>query len=91
MNKLRKIKEQISTLNQHLAASKEYVARNVNVRGLFWLHLNDWKGTSGHPLWMKNHMIPSTERALTEKERSLKRVVAKRKEKRVTGRKKQSE
>jgi len=34
-------------------------AKNVNVKGFpSWLKLSDWKGKSGHPLWMKNHMIP---------------------------------
>jgi len=84
MNKERKIKEQIEVLDQHLAAAKEYVARNVNVRGAAsWLHLGDWKGKSGHPLWMKNHMIPSTKRSRTEKERALERIATKAKVKRL--------
>jgi hypothetical protein len=57
MGKKRKIKEQIGMLDQHLAAAEKYVSRNVNVWGLSWLHLSDWKGKSGHPLWMKHKMI----------------------------------
>ena len=83
MNKERKIKKQIGMLDQRLAAAEEYVARNVNVRGLFWLHLSDWKGKSGHPLWMKNHMIPSTLRARAEKERTLERINTKGKEEQI--------
>jgi hypothetical protein len=77
MKKTRKIKEQIGTLDQNLAAAEEYIARNVNVRGFpAWLQLSDWKGKSGHPLWMKNHMIPSTQKARGEKERALERISA---------------
>ncbi len=82
--KVRKIKEQIDVLDQRLAAAKKYVARNVNVRGAASsLHLGDWKGKSGHPLWMKNHMIPSTQRARTEKERALERIGTKSKVRRL--------
>jgi len=83
MNKGRKIKEQIEMLDQHLAAAGDYVARTVNVRGSSWLHLSDWEGKSGHPLWMKNHMIPSTKRARAEKERALERINTKSKEERL--------
>ena len=77
MNKERKIKEQIKRLDQHLAAAEGYVARNVNVRGLSWLHLSDWKGKSGHPLWIKNYMMPSTQKAQAEKERALEKIATK--------------
>jgi hypothetical protein len=51
MKKTRKIKQRICTLDQHLAAAEEYVAKNANVRGFpSWLKLSDWKGKSGHPL-----------------------------------------
>jgi hypothetical protein len=89
MNKERKIKEQIGVFDQHLAVAKEYVARNVNVRGAAaWLHLSDWKGKTGHPLWMKNHMMPSTQRALAGKERALEEITNKAKGRRLKERKK---
>lgn len=84
MKKARKIKEQIEVLDRHLAAAKEYVARDVNIRGTAsWLHLGDWKGKSGHPLWMKNHMIPSTQRSRAGKVRALEKLATKAKEKRL--------
>jgi len=84
MKKTRKIKQRISTFDQHLAAAEKYVAKNVNVRGFpSWLKLSDWKGKSGHPLWMKNHMIPSTQKARAEQERALDRINAKGKEKQI--------
>lgn len=84
MKKTRKITQRICTFDQHLAAAEEYVAKNVNVRGFpSWLKLSDWKGKSGHPLWMKNHMIPSTQRARAEQERALERINAKGKEKQL--------
>ena len=88
MSKARKIKEQIEVLDQHLAAANEYVARNVNVRGTAsWLHLGDWKGKSGHPLWMKNHMIPSTQKSQAGKVRALEKIATKAKEKLLKKRK----
>jgi hypothetical protein len=81
MNKKRKIEEQIEKLDQQLVAAEHYVARNVNVRGFDWLHLSDWHGKSGHPLWMKNHMIPSTKKMLAERERAIKIITTKAKDK----------
>lgn len=84
MNTARKIEAQIKVLNQHLAAANEYVARNENVRGAAsWLHFGDWKGNSGHPLWMKNHMIPSIQRSLVGKDRALEKIATKAKAKRL--------
>jgi hypothetical protein len=88
MKKARKIKEQIEMLDQHLAAANEYVARNVNIRGMAsWLHLGDWKGKSGHPLWVKNHMIPSTQKSQAGKVRALEKIATKAKAKRLKERK----
>lgn len=84
MTKQRKIQAKLELLNQRLVAAERYVARNVNVRGTAaWLHLSDWKGGSGHPLWMKNHMIPSTEQARMRKTRALERIDRKDKEKKL--------
>lgn len=83
MNKKRKIQEQIQTLERHLAAAEDYVARKANVRSVSAFHLGDWKGNSGHPLWMKNHMIPTTQRTLAEKERILDRIDSKTKAKQI--------
>ncbi len=81
MNKARKIKEQIKVLDQRLAAAGEYVARNVNVRGFpSWLKLSDWKGKTGHPLWMKSHMIPTTQKSRVGKERALEKIATKTKD-----------
>ena len=87
MKNARKIKDQIAVLDQHLADANEYVDRNVNVRGAApGLHFGDWKGKSGHPLWMKNHMIPSIQRAQAEKIRALEENNNKAKEKRLNER-----
>jgi hypothetical protein len=84
MKKEQQIKKQIEVLDQNLAAADKYVARNVNVRGTAsWLHLGDWKGKTGHPLWMKNHMIPSTKRSRTGKERALETIATKSKARQI--------
>jgi hypothetical protein len=89
MNKQRKIKEQIEKLGQRLVAAGHYIERNVNIRGSDWLHLANWNGKSGHPLWMRNRMIPSTQRTITEKERALQKIGTKAKEKGLKERKRQ--
>jgi hypothetical protein len=69
--KRRKIKDVLETIEQRLANAEGYVERNVNVESKSFQHFADWKGKSGHPLWMKNWMIPRTKKARAEKERLL--------------------
>ena len=71
MNKRFKIEQQLESTAKHLADAEEYVARNVNVEGAAWLHTDDWNGRSGHPLWMKNFMIPATRAWQSKKEKAL--------------------
>jgi hypothetical protein len=79
--KKRKIMEQLDMIDRHLANAEEYVARNENVKGSPQFHLGDWKGKSGHPLWMKNHMIPQTKRVRARMEKALETIVSKEKNK----------
>jgi hypothetical protein len=88
MNKRRKIEEHLEKVDDRLAAAEDYVGRNVNVESSSWLHLEDWNGKSGHPLWMKNHMIPATKKIRTRMERALETINKKSKGKRLKQRKK---
>jgi hypothetical protein len=81
MDKRQKIERQLEMIEEYLAAAEEYVARNVNVEGSSFLHFGDWKGKSGHPLWMKNHMIPATKKGRARKEKALEMIIRKSKEK----------
>jgi hypothetical protein len=74
MKKRRKIIEGLEAMEKCLADAEKYVAQNVNVEGASWLHTVDWKGKSGHPLWMKNFMIPTTKKALARREKALDRI-----------------
>jgi hypothetical protein len=74
MNKKQVIKEQLEMIEKRLADAEEYVAQGVNVEGSAWLHFDDWNGKSGHPLWMKNFMIPATKKARAKKERALEKI-----------------
>jgi hypothetical protein len=87
MNKKRKIKEQLGMIETCLANAEEYLARGLNVESSGWLHLDDWNGKSGHPLWMKNFMIPVTEKARDEKEKALEKINRKERDKRLKRRK----
>jgi hypothetical protein len=69
MNKRRKIEEEIEKIDERLAAAGDYVARNVNIESSSLFHSDDWNGKSGHPLWMKNHMISTTKKIRAKKER----------------------
>jgi len=82
MNKRQKIQERIEKIEIQLANAEEYVARNVNVEGASWLHTSDWQGKSGHPLWMKNFMIPSLKKVQKRKEKALENISSKNRERR---------
>jgi hypothetical protein len=74
MNKKRRIEEQLAMIEKRLADAEGYVAQGVNVEGSSWPHYGDWNGKSGHPLWMKNFMIPATKRARAKKVMALDRI-----------------
>jgi hypothetical protein len=85
-----KLQERLKTIEKHLANATEYVAKGVNVEGDSFLHFGDWTGKSGHPLWMKNHMIPTVMKARTKAEKTLENIHKKAKEKRLTLRKRRA-
>src|SRR5262245_3609754 len=84
--KRQKIEEQLEEIEKRLANAEEYVARNVNVEGLSWLHFGDWWGKSGHPSWMRNFMIPTMMKHRARKEKALKNLDTKAKDKNLTRR-----
>jgi hypothetical protein len=73
--KPRPIEKRLEAIDKALADAEAYLEKGVNVRSS-GLHLQDWKGRSGHPLWMKNHMVPRTKKAQAKLEAALERVVA---------------
>jgi hypothetical protein len=81
--KTQKIQQRLKKIEEHLRSAEEYIARNVNVRSRSFLHSKDWEGKSGHPLWMRNFMIPTVKKALARKEKALERVIAKEKQKNI--------
>src|SRR4051794_10498756 len=87
--KKQKIQQQLRRIEQRLRNAGAYVARGENVESSWFLHLRDWEGKSGHPLWMKNFMIPATTRFRSRKEKALERIIAMKKEKRIQRRKHQ--
>jgi hypothetical protein len=87
--KKRKIKEQLASIEKRLANAEEYVAQNVNVEGSSWLHFGDWSGKSGHPSWMKNHMIPTLKKVRARKEKALECIDTKAKERSLSMRRRQ--
>jgi hypothetical protein len=80
----------VSAIEDRLDRAREYVARNVNVEGKKFLHIDDWQGRSGHPKWMKNFMIPTMMKRLTTKRRILKQYDNRTKDKKITLRKRLS-
>jgi hypothetical protein len=79
INDKRIIQEKLERIDQVLRTAEEYVARDENVYIRSFCHFKDWQGKSGHPLWMKNFMIPARKRGRARKERALERVIAKEK------------
>ena len=88
LTKKRKIEERLKRVGERLRNAEEYIARNVNVESTSFVHIKDWEGKSGHPLWMKNFMVPRTKIARTQNEKALERIVAKEKDKKSQERRK---
>jgi hypothetical protein len=83
------ITERLSMIERKLSNAEEYLARMVNVEGSSWLHMDDWRGRSGHPSWMRNFMIPTMLKYRAKKERALQSIDTKAKDKALTQRKRQ--
>lgn len=77
----RKIQERLRNVEQHLRNAEAFVARNENVESTSFLHLKDWEGKSGHPLWMKNYAIPAMQRSRARDEKKLDRIASRAKDK----------
>ncbi len=86
-SKSQDIEEELKLIETRLANAREYVAQNINVEGSPWLHLDDWRGKSGHPLWMSNSMMPTLMKRRARKERALRNIDSKTKEKSLSLRK----
>ena len=81
------IEERLVKLAQHLANAEEYVAQQRNVEGTAFLHLDDWRGRSGHPAWMENWMIPSLKKCRASKEKTLDQMNRNEKDRNLSNRK----
>jgi hypothetical protein len=79
--KRQRIEKALQKIEEHLANAEAYLARNVNVEGNSFLHLDDWQGRSGHPLWTRNKMIPTLVQDRGGKERALDAIDKKAKDK----------
>ena len=75
------IREQLTSIEKRLSDADGYLARGVNVEGSGFLHLDDWRGKSGHPLWVRNFMIPTMLKNRSRKEKTLDLIDKKAKEK----------
>ncbi len=84
MRKVHTIEKQLEIIEQRLANAEEYLAKNVNVEGTSFLHLQDWDGKSGHPLWMRNHMVPTTMKYRAKREKIQRKNDDKAKDKDIT-------
>ncbi|HEX3314219.1 MAG TPA: hypothetical protein VHR72_04965 [Gemmataceae bacterium] len=84
----RQFQQGLAKLDERLANAEAYVARNINIKGNGFLHLDDWKGNSGHPKWMKNVLIPRTKQSRARVEKLIERVDDKEKQMRLAKRRK---
>src|SRR4051812_22559532 len=82
--KAKVIREQLAKIEKQLSDAEQYVAQQVNVEGSAFLHLDDWRGKSGHPMWMRNFMIPTTLKHRTAKQQALEKIDKKSKDKATT-------
>lgn len=85
-HKLKNIKERVKSLKKSLDNAIAYLERGQNIEGEGFVHLCDWKGNSGHPKWVKNHMMPTIEKKIIHDERIIKILEAKDKSKALQNR-----
>ena len=85
--KKQSIEEQLEMIEKRLANAQEYLARNVNIEGSPWLHFDDFRGQSGHPSWIRNFMMPTMKKLRARKEKALRSIDRKTKDKNLTKRK----
>lgn len=72
--KWRKIESKLEAIEKNLANAESYIAKDINVCSVSQFRLDDWKGKSGRPLWIKNHMIPRTKKWRARLEQALERM-----------------
>ena len=85
--KSKQIQKDLERVEVHLANAEKYVVQDTNVEGSSWLHFGDWQGRSGHPSWMKNFAIPTMKKYRSRKEKALKSINNRAKDKNLTRRK----
>lgn len=83
------IEKRLENIEAALANAAEYVAKGVNIEGTSFLHFADWVGKSGHPLWMQNHMIPTTIKARRKLEKTRENLDKKVKDREITRRRRE--
>lgn len=76
-----------TSTEQALENAKKYVEKGVNIEGKGFLHFDDWNGTSGHPKWVKNKLIPTLEKTLSQREKKRDKRKDKAKDRAITERK----
>ena len=59
MNKKRKIEEKIKMTEKHLTDAEDYAAKGQNIQRV------------GHPLWVKNRIVPLLRRRRAKQEKAL--------------------
>jgi hypothetical protein len=85
--KQQQIKERLEMIEKILVDAHEYVSKNINIESvpsIYLLHFGDWKGKSGHPLWMKNFMIPELMKRRNKLEKALETLSGRAKGKKLT-------
>ena len=87
--KRQEVEKTLNLIEKSLANAESYPAHDVNVEGKSFLHFDDWRGKSGHPLWMRNVMIPARMRQRARKEKALEAIANKGKNKNMTRRKRE--
>jgi hypothetical protein len=86
------IEERIQRLKNNLANAERYLAEGKNVKSIsLLLYLNDYRGKSGHPAWIRNVMIPRTKARIAAAEKALERIEAKQKDRTQTARRRISD
>ncbi len=86
---VQQIIEEQEHLRKRLKNARTYLEKGEHVEGSAWLHMDDWRGRSGHPKWIANWMILNIKKVIADKEKGLERIATRTNKKKLAARRHQ--
>ncbi len=80
------IEKRIESKEKRIENAERYLEKGINIEGVAAFHLDDWKGHSGHPKWVRNKMIPFLKQSIKRQEKLIDQLENKEKDRKITER-----